>query len=124
VFQAPKLEPRIGQALERLCKGIRDEQADMYLNLKVGGKTKATVVVKDPPPVTWVNKPVISANLIKTGSHGPNPGCSAGQVTDCIYPLHPGGSFIPKTASMTERSSSDPATTVRILTSTRGTKCV
>ena len=87
----------------------RNGNNDIYLNLKVGGKTKSKVVVKDPPAVVWIRKPVVSDKLIKTASHGPDPGCSAGQVNDCIYPLHPGGSFVPNSRTMTEHSTSGPS---------------
>jgi hypothetical protein len=38
-----------------------------------------------------------------------NPGCSAGQVVDCIYTSRPGGSFVPKTRAVSERVTSDPS---------------
>jgi hypothetical protein len=86
----------------------RPTNVDLFLNLKVGGEVKSMVIVKDPPAVAWVQKPVISGVLMKASTHGPNPGCSAGETADCVVPTHPGGSFVLKSASLTERSSSDP----------------
>ena len=102
----------------------RNGNDDLFLNLKVGGEVKSDVIVKDPPAVVWKTTPVTSGNLIKTASHGPNPGCSAGQVTDCIYPTHPGGSFVPKSAAMTERSSSDPSKYSEVFKDTPAQICV
>ncbi len=64
----------------------------------------------DSPDVTLTKKAVTSENLLKAASHGPNPGCSAGQATDCIYPICRGGHFVSKSASLTEFYSSDPTT--------------
>lgn len=91
---------------------------DIFLQLKVGGETGAKVIVRDPPQVVWDTQQVISdtppaaqggvPGLMRTCSHGPNPGCSAGQVGDCIVPKHPGGYFVQKSRSVTQFSSSDP----------------
>ena len=86
----------------------RSGNSDLFLNLKVGGQVASIVVVKEPPAVTWRSKQVVSPKLIRTNSHGPNPGCTAGRVTDCIYPTMPGGYLVPKTATMTEGSTTDP----------------
>jgi hypothetical protein len=82
---------------------------DIFPSLKVGGQNKSIVMVRDPPPVTWTTKPVISERLMRASSHGPNPGCSAGQVADCIYPTRPGGLFVPGSRTITERRTSDPS---------------
>ncbi|MBK7616329.1 MAG: hypothetical protein IPJ08_18370 [Burkholderiales bacterium] len=86
----------------------RNGNADFYLGLKVGGEVKSIVIVKDPPSVVWRTLLVSSERLLSIASHGPNPGCTAGEAVDCIYPLRPGGYFVPKTAVMSERNSSDP----------------
>jgi hypothetical protein len=83
----------------------RSGNNDIFVQLKVGGETGSKVIVKDPPPVVWDTKPVVSA-LMRACSSGPNPGCSAGTVGDCIYPKHPGGFFVDKTRSLTQFSSS------------------
>src|SRR5262249_8307366 len=90
-------------------KGVEDTiivQSDgkngFLLTTKVSGKTGQYVIVKDPPGLSWTTKPVVSNQLIRAASHGPNPGCSAGQARDCIFPAHPGGSFIAGTAAMLE----------------------
>jgi hypothetical protein len=85
----------------------RDKNNDFYLNLKVGGQTRTKVIVKDPPAVVWMKQPTVSHKVMIAASHGPNPGCSAGQDSDTINPLHPGGSFVPNTRT-TNHSSSDP----------------
>ncbi|KQW82038.1 hypothetical protein [Ensifer sp. Root127] len=87
----------------------RNGNNDILLRMNVGGLVKTQVIVKDPPAVTWDTKPAASLRLIKTASHGPNPGCSAGEITDCIHPTRPGGYFVVGSAAMTERSSSDPS---------------
>lgn len=86
----------------------RPTNVDLFLNLKVGGEVRSMIIVKDPPAVAWLQKPVISGVLMKASTHGPNPGCSAGETTDCVFPAHPGGSLVLKSAALTERSSSDP----------------
>ncbi|MDA9399709.1 MULTISPECIES: hypothetical protein [Bradyrhizobium] len=86
----------------------RTGNGDVFLQLKVGGETNSKVIVRDPPQVVWDTQPVTSDTVMKTCSHGPNPGCSAGQVGDCIHPKHPGGYFVQKTRSVTQFSSSDP----------------
>ena len=88
----------------------RNGNNDFYLRLKIGGKVKTVVIVKDPPAVAWNMKSVTSDRLIKASSSGPNPGCSSGQAKDCIYPMHPGGHFVAKSAAMTEGYSTDPST--------------
>jgi hypothetical protein len=87
----------------------RDGNNDFYLNLKVDNQIKTEIIVKDPATVVWERVPVISQVLMRTGSHGPNPGCSGGEVADCIFPLHPGGALIPDSATLTDRTSSDPS---------------
>jgi len=98
-----------GKTEELVVKKEVDDQ-DVFLNLRVGGQSKSIVIVKEPPRVVWNTTPVKSPLLMRTGSHGPNPGCSAGQVSDCIYPTRPGGAFVPGSRAITERSSSDPST--------------
>jgi hypothetical protein len=85
-----------------------DGTSDFLLRSAVAGKRGSYVIVKDPPNISWKTQPTVSANLIKAASHGPNPGCSAGQARDCISPSHPGGSFVAGTAAMVESSTSDP----------------
>lgn len=94
----------------------RDGNNDLFLNLTVGGQTKSMVVVKDPPAVEWMNKPVTSEKLIKAHSHGPNPGCTGGEATDCIHPAHPGGLFVSGTATMVDGTSSDPSHYTALIT--------
>jgi hypothetical protein len=65
-----------------------------------GGSSSTVVMIKSP---------VLSITLMRTSSHGPNPGCSAGVAQDCIFPQHPGGKLIPGSGAITEGSSSDPA---------------
>lgn len=86
----------------------RNGNNDVFLSLRVGGQSRSQVIVKDPPAVIWNNKPVTSDKLIRAVATGPNPGCTAGQVTDCIFPARPGGSFVERSGAMTERSTSDP----------------
>ncbi|RUW95041.1 hypothetical protein EOA30_32975, partial [Mesorhizobium sp. M8A.F.Ca.ET.059.01.1.1] len=81
---------------------------DVFIQLNVGGESGSQVIVRDPPQVTWDTQPVISDTVMRACSHGPNPGCSAGQVKDCIYPKRPGGHFIQGSHSVTQFSSSDP----------------
>jgi hypothetical protein len=103
----------------------RNGNNDLFISLRVGGKVKSKVIVKDPPDVVWDTKPVSSEHMIHAASHGPNPGCSAGAATDCIYPIRPGGYFVAGSGSMTERSSSDPGTYhERITTDTPNKICV
>lgn len=83
---------------------------DLFLRLKVGGQTATQVIVKDPPIIAFRSSQVISPRIIKAFSSGPNPGCSAGVATDCISPIHPGGTFVPKSAAMTEFTSTSPGT--------------
>jgi hypothetical protein len=87
----------------------REGNSDVYLNLKVNGQSVTQIIVKDPPLVSWERAPVISQVLMKTGSHGPNPGCSGGEVADCVFPLHPGGALILDSAALVDRNSSDPS---------------
>jgi hypothetical protein len=82
---------------------------DMFINLRVGGQSRSQVIVKDPPVVTWNTTQVTSPRLMRASSSGPNPGCSAGTATDCITPIKPGGSFVPGSAAVTERTSNGPA---------------
>jgi hypothetical protein len=86
----------------------RSGNADVFLNFRVGGQSKSLVVVKDPPNVIWRTSLVISRTLMKASSHGPNPGCSAGSVADCISTTRPGGSFVPGSRAITESVTSDP----------------
>jgi hypothetical protein len=86
----------------------RNGNNDFYLALKVGGQTKAKVVVKDPAAVVWIKQTVTSKKLLNPTSHGPDPGCSGEAQNDCIYPLHPGGSFVANTRT-TNHTSGDPA---------------
>jgi hypothetical protein len=61
-----------------------------------------------PSAVVMLKAQVLSITIMRTASHGPNPGCSAGVATDCIFPQHPGGKLIPESGAITEGSSSDP----------------
>jgi hypothetical protein len=88
----------------------RNGNNDMFVSLKVGGQSRAQVIVKDPPAVAWYTTQTASPRLMRASSSGPNPGCSAGVATDCIIPTKPGGSFVPKSAAVTERTSNDPST--------------
>jgi hypothetical protein len=81
---------------------------DVFVQLKVGGETGSRVIVKDPPQVTWDTQPVTSDTVMRACSNGPNPGCGAGQVGDCIFPKRPGGYFVPRSRSVTQFSSSSP----------------
>jgi hypothetical protein len=85
-----------------------DGNNDLYLNIKVDNQVSTQIIVKNPPDVVWKREPVKSKTLMRTGSHGPNPGCSGGEAADCIFPLHPGGALIPESATLTDRISSDP----------------
>jgi hypothetical protein len=76
---------------------------------KVSGKSGQFVIVQDPPSVSWTTAPVVSNQLLKAATHGPNPGCSAGAARDCITPTRPGGTFVPGTAAMIDSSTSDPS---------------
>jgi hypothetical protein len=98
--------------------------SDVFLGLRVGGQSNYFIVVKDPPKVTWRNARVLSPTLLRTSSHGPNPGCSAGQARDCINPTHLGGSFVAGTAAMVESSSSDPGKYNATFSSTPNQICV
>jgi hypothetical protein len=87
----------------------RNVNDDILLELTVDGEVRSYVLVKDPPPVIWKSRPVISERLMRAGTRGANPGCSAGQANDCIYPRQPGGSFVPGSAGIIERLTSDPS---------------
>jgi hypothetical protein len=95
-----------GKVEEIVVKRSPDNK-DIFFNLKVGGETQSTVVVRDPPRTIWNKSPVISQTLMRTTSHGSNPGCYAGEVTDCIFPTKPGSSFVSGSRAITERTSTD-----------------
>lgn len=77
-----------------------------YLNMKVGGETETLVVVPNPPDVTWLKQPVVSSKKLSAASTYSNP-CNAGQDSDTIYPLHPGGYFVANTRTI-NHSTNDP----------------
>lgn len=81
----------------------RDGNRDIFLRLKVGGQTKSQIIVKDPPPVILSTQAVYSDRVISTASFGPDPGCVAGEATDCIEPRNPSGYFVYGTATVSER---------------------
>jgi hypothetical protein len=86
----------------------RSTNEDMFLQLKVGGKTGSAVVVKDPPVVVWLTKPVQSLKLLSVHSHNPTKkSCGAGVLSDCIYPSEPGGAFVPGSAHLADFSTSE-----------------
>lgn len=84
----------------------RDGNVDMLLDLKVGGQTRSAVVVKDPPAFVWKIRSVLSPNLLTARTSGPDPGCEAGSVTDCIVTTTPNGFFVPNSAAMVEGTTS------------------
>lgn len=86
----------------------RQANTDLFLNLKVGGKTKSIVVVKDPPLVTWRKELRNSPKVMKASSWGPNPGCTPGEDTDYLVPIHPGGMLIEGSGVVVERTTTDP----------------
>ncbi|UCI21365.1 hypothetical protein FJ970_10580 [Mesorhizobium sp. B2-1-8] len=59
----------------------------------------------DSPPVVWLQKLVISPKELGAASTYSNP-CTGTSDSDTIYPLHPGGHFVPNTRT-TNRSTTD-----------------
>jgi hypothetical protein len=84
-----------------------DSKDGFYLNMKVGGESKTLVVVPNPPDVTWLKQLVVSSKKLSAASTWSNP-CSAGQDSDTIYPLHPGGYFVANTRTV-NHSTNNPA---------------
>jgi hypothetical protein len=77
----------------------REGNNGFYLNMKVGGETKTIVVVADPPNVVWVRELVISPKKLSAASSNGNP-CTGATDSDTIYPLHPGGYFVPNSRTI------------------------
>jgi hypothetical protein len=86
----------------------RSGNVDVFLNLRVGGQSRTLVIVKDPPAVFWKTSTVFSQTLMKTSTAPRNPGCGSGQVSDCISPARPGGTFVPGSRAVTDRSTNIP----------------
>lgn len=82
---------------------------DLFVSLAVGGETNSVIVVKAPSAVLWQQVPVTAPTPMQACSHGPNPGCSAGQAQQCIDATRPGGRFVDNTWAITNRTSSDPS---------------
>lgn len=87
----------------------RNAGEDLFVSLDVGGETNSVIVVKSPPAVEWQQVSVTNLTPMQACSHGPNPGCSAGQASQCIDATHPGGRFVDNTWAITNGTSSDPA---------------
>lgn len=83
---------------------------DLFVSLAVGGETNSIIVVKAPPTVVWQQGPVSAAPPpMRACSHGPNPGCTAGQAGQCVEATHPGGRFLDDTWAVANKTSSDPS---------------
>ncbi|CAD7036186.1 hypothetical protein RHAB21_02493 [Pseudorhizobium halotolerans] len=83
---------------------------DLFVSLAVGGETNSVIVVKSPPAVLWQQASVTAPSPMQACSHGPNPGCSAGEAKQCVDATRPGGRFVENTWAITNRTTSDPST--------------
>jgi hypothetical protein len=86
----------------------RKGNVDFYLGFKVSGQSNAIYAVPDPPPEpTWQKATVISNKQLTAASHGTGEACGGSSDSDCIYPAHPAGFFVPGTRTVSPNTT-DP----------------